>query len=88
MNTTKTVMLAAVTALTLSAGAAMAQSEVPSGAEGAYLAQQRQTAPKPATNLWGRIEGRVQAGASDIEHAHVGHTLPFNGDYGDLANPG
>jgi hypothetical protein len=88
MNTSKTLMLAAVTALTLGVGAAMAQSEVPSGAEGAHLSQQRRAAPKTANNLWGRIEGRVQAGASDIEHAHVGHALPFNGDYGDLANPG
>jgi len=88
MTNTRTLMLAAVTALTLGTGAAMAQSEVPSGAEGAYLSQQRQAAPKTAGNLWGRIEGRVQAGASDIEHAHVGHALPFNGDYSDLANPG
>jgi hypothetical protein len=87
MNATKTLMLAAVTALTLSAGAAMAQSQVPSAAAGATLTQQ-QTAPKTANNLWGRIEARVQAGASDIEHAHVGHVLPFNGDYSDLANAG
>jgi hypothetical protein len=88
MNTTKTLMLAAATALTLGAGAAMAQSQVPSGAEGAYMSQQRPAAPKTANNTWGRFEARVQAGASDIEHAHVGHALPFNGDYGDLANPG
>jgi hypothetical protein len=88
MNTTKTLMLAAVTALTLGAGAAMAQSEVPSDTEGAYFAQQRQAAPKTTTNWLGRVESRIQAGASDVEHAHVGHVLPFNGDYGDLANPG
>jgi hypothetical protein len=88
MHTTKTLMLAAVAALTLSAGAAMAQSEVPSSAEGAYMSQQRPAAPKTANTGWGRFEARVQAGASDIEHAHVGHVLPFNGDYGDLANPG
>ncbi|MGD0434702.1 MAG: hypothetical protein ABSA58_26800 [Acetobacteraceae bacterium] len=83
MNTTKTLMLAAVTALTLGVGTAMAQSQVLSNAEVTSVSQQ-QTAPKPASDLWGRIE----AGASDIEHAHVSHVLPFNGDYSDLANAG
>ena len=85
MYTTKTLMLAAVTILTLGSGAAMAQNESPSDAGRAQVSQQ-QTAPKPTTNLWGRIEARVQAGASDIEHGS--HVVPFNGDYGDLANPG
>jgi len=55
MYTTKALMLAAVAALTLSAGAAMAQSEVPSGAEGAYMSQQRPAAPKTVNTGWGRL---------------------------------
>jgi len=37
-----------------------------------------------------REAARVQAGSSDVGTARsrVGHELPFNGDYGDLANPG
>ena len=90
MTITKRLMLSAVTTFALGVGTAMAQSQVPGAAEGAYFSQpqtQQQTqqaAPKTAKGFWGRIE----AGASDIEHGHVGHTLPFNGDYSDLANPG
>jgi hypothetical protein len=73
MTNTKTLMLAAVTALTLGVGTAMAQAQVP----------QQQAAPK-TTNLWGRIG----AGASDIEHGPRGHVLPFDGGYTTLANPG
>jgi hypothetical protein len=84
---TRMLMLAAASAMAFGIGSAMAQSQVPSSAEGAYFSQpqaQQQGAPKTAKGFWGRIG----AGASDIEHAHVGHALPFNGDYGDLANPG
>jgi hypothetical protein len=84
MKTTTTLMLATVTVLTLGVGSAMAQSEVPSGAAGDFFSQQRQAAPKTVKNWW----GRVQAGASDVEHAHVGHVLPFGGDRTTLANPG
>jgi hypothetical protein len=84
MKTKTTFMLAAMTALTLGVGSAMAQSEVPSSAAGDYFSQQRHAAPKTVKNWW----GRVQAGASDVEHAHVGHVLPFDGDYTTLANPG
>ena len=37
-----------------------------------------------------RDNARVQAGSSDVGAAKtgIGHVLPFNGNYGDLANPG
>jgi hypothetical protein len=77
MKITKTLMLAAVTALTLSAGAAMAQSEVPSAGEAAYFAGQRHVAPKIVN------EG---SGSSDVDSARGGAAAQFN--YGTLANPG
>jgi hypothetical protein len=85
MDTTKTLMLAAAAAMTIGIGSAMAQSQVPSDAEGAYYSRphMQQATPKP-TSVWGRIG----AGASDVEHGPRGHVPPFNGDYGDLANPG
>jgi hypothetical protein len=46
MKTTKTIVLAAVAALSIGVGTAMAQSEVPSGSETAYLFGQRQAALK------------------------------------------
>ena len=86
MNTTRNLMLAAVAALSLGVGTAMAQSQVPSSNEGAYFTQQRQAAPK-IMNGWA---GPVQSGSSDVETPRpgIGHVLPFNGNYGDLANPG
>jgi hypothetical protein len=86
MNTIRNLMLAAVAALTLGAGTAMAQSQVPSSNEGAYFIQQRQTAPR-LLNGWA---APVQSGSSDVEtpRSGIGHVLPFNRDYGDLANPG
>jgi len=84
MTNAKTLMLAAATALTLGVGTAMAQSEVPSGVAGDYFAGQRQAAPRTAANPWTRL----QAGASDIKSGHVGHVVPFNGEYTRLANPG
>jgi hypothetical protein len=86
MNTIRNLMLAAVAALSLGVGTAMAQSQVPSSNEGAYFTQQRLTAPK-ILNGWA---GPVQSGSSDVEtpRSGIGHVLPFNGNYGDLANPG
>jgi hypothetical protein len=83
MTNTKTLMLVAVTAVTLGVGTAMAQSLVPSGAAGDYLAGQRQATLRTAPNPWIRLQDPIQAGASDIDHAHdmVGHTLPFDGGY-------
>jgi hypothetical protein len=86
MKSTRMLMLAAVAALTLGTGAAMAQGLTPSGAEGAYYSQQRQNAPR-VQNGWA---GPVQSGSSDVGAAGSGqsHIVPFNGDYGDLSNPG
>jgi hypothetical protein len=78
MTNTKTLMLAALTALTLGVGTAMAQSEVPAGA-GNWIGGP-QVAP--------RILNQVQSGSSDVERSGAGHVLPFSGNYGDLANPG
>jgi hypothetical protein len=77
MTNVKTVMLAAVAALTIGAGSAMAQSEVPSGSGNFWQI--------PSLNQ--RPHDRVQAGSSDAVR-NGAHTLPFGGDYGDLANPG
>jgi len=87
MNTTKTLMLAAVAALTIGAGAAMAQEgSTDPGVPYWTLARQAQ-ALKVAQ---ARGNARVQAGSSDVGAAKtgIGHVLPFNGNYGDLANPG
>ena len=88
MNTTKTLMLAAVAAaLSIGASTAMAQSQVPSSSEGDYFLQRHHAAPRVILNGWA---GPVQAGSSDVgtERTGSGHVLPFKGDYGDLANPG
>lgn len=87
MNT-KTLMLAAVTALSLGVGTAMAQSEVPSAPEATYFSGHRQAAPA-TINTWA---GQVQSGSSDVESARFGagsQALPLPAyDYGTLANPG
>jgi hypothetical protein len=87
MTMTKTLMLAAVTALTLGAGAAQAQSLGPSSAEGAYYTGQSRVTP--ATR--GNGTAQWQSGASDVpvQAPAIGHTLPFSPyEYGTLANPG
>ena len=76
MTITKRLMISAVTSLALGVGTAMAQAP--------QQTQQTQQQVAPKTNIWSRI----QTGASDIEHGPRGHVLPFNGDFGDLANPG
>jgi hypothetical protein len=73
---TKNMMLAAVTALTVGVGTAMAQSEGPSGAEATYFSGQCQVAPRI-------ISGG--AGASDLD-TQRGGAVRF--DYSTLANPG
>ena len=72
MNNTRNLMLAAVAALSLGVGTAMAQSQVPSSNEGTYYSQ-----PPTVTN------SQVQAGASDVE---TGYQVAW--DYSTLANPG
>jgi hypothetical protein len=80
MTNAKTLILAAAAALTLGAGSAMAQSQAAGGAGDFWQI--------PSLNQPPRIdEGRVQAGSSDLGR-NGSHTLPFNGAFGDLANPG
>jgi hypothetical protein len=87
MTTTKTLILAAVTALTLGNGAAYAQSEGHDAAVPYWTLQRQADALRGAEarnpNLFA-----VPAGSSDVDHFGVGHTLPFNGNFGTLANPG
>ncbi len=81
MNTTKTLMLAAVTALSLGAGSAMAQeSGGPSMPTIDYWAA-RQIAAEQAT--WAN---QVQYGSSDVNTLRG--DFPTRFDYSDLANPG
>jgi hypothetical protein len=75
MNTTKTLLLAAVSALSIGVGAAMAQSEMPSSGEGQYYQQKSIHAPVQ--------HEQVQAGDSDVR-ANNGHAI----DFSTLANPG
>jgi uncharacterized membrane protein len=72
MKTSKALMLAAATALTLGVGSAMAQSEVPSMASVPFVSGQRQAGQKVVN------EG---AGSSDVG-------APVHFDYTTLANPG
>ncbi len=77
MNITKTLMLAAVTAMSIRASGAMAQSEVPSAAQATYFSAPRHAAPRISN------EG---SGSSDVNTVRGG--APAHFDYGDLANPG
>ncbi len=88
MNTTKTLLLAAVAALTIGAGSAMAQSEGHDSSGAPYWTLARQADALRVAEA--RNAAKVQAGSSDVGTAKtgIGHVLPFNGDYGDLANPG
>lgn len=63
MKSTKTLMLAAVAALSLGVGTAMAQSEVPSAAEGAYFSGQHKAAPQAMTDG----SAQVPSGSSDVD---------------------
>jgi hypothetical protein len=72
MKSTKTLMIAAAAALLIGAGAAMAQSQVPSSREGTYYSQ-----PPTVTN------SQDQAGSSDVQ---TGYQVAW--DYSTLANPG
>ncbi len=78
MKTKTTIILAAGIFLALGIGGAMAQSEVP--ADAGYGGQQ------PAVK---NVRSQVQSGSSDTDTVRSGaHAIPFEGDYGDLANPG
>jgi len=88
MNTTKTLMLAAVAALSLGLGTAMAQSESNGNSGVPYWTLARQA--DALRQAEARNDARVQYGSSDVGTAKsgLGHVLPFGGDFGDLANPG
>jgi hypothetical protein len=84
MKAMKPLMLAAFATVSLAAVSAMAQGQNPSEPTNnswpANPTWSNQAAPPNAT--------RVQAGSSDPYGRRSGsHVLPFNGDYGDLANP-
>jgi hypothetical protein len=94
MNTTKTLMLAAVAALSLGAGTAMAQEGGPSmiGPNDWSIQQERAVyahqTPAPTA-------APVQAGSSDVDTSDhglasgwVGDKSPYRFDYGTLDNPG
>lgn len=76
MNTSKTLLLAAVTALTLGVGSAMAQ-EGPSMPTIDYWAAQAIAARQAQVVS----PNAVQSGSSDV-------AAPVHFDYSDLANPG
>jgi len=75
MNTTKTLMLAAVSALSIGVGVAMAQSEVPSAPPALYLQHNTIQAPVQPS--------QVQAGDDDVRMS----ALPVV-DFSTIANPG
>ena len=79
MNTFKTLALAAVSALSIGVGAAMAQGGGPSMPTPDYWYRHNQAliqAQQPQT--------RIQAGSSDVQHGRVG-AFP---NYTTLTNPG
>jgi hypothetical protein len=87
MTTTKTFMLAALTALSLGVGAAEAQNLAPSSTQGAYFSGHAR-----AALATGNRDGvRVPSGSSDAKPMRVpatSHTLPFSPyGYSTLANP-
>ena len=88
MTNTKTLMLAAVTALSLGMGTAMAQEGSQGNPGVPYWTLSRQA--DALHQMEARNAGRIQAGSSDtgMLKSGMGHVLPFNGDYGDAANPG
>jgi hypothetical protein len=82
MSTTKILALAAVAAMSLGIGAAMAQSDGPSAPDPNYGPNQQFYAP----NAPARSSSAVQAGSSDVDTTRA--AKPGMYDYGDLANPG
>jgi hypothetical protein len=88
MNPTKTFILAAVAALTIGAGSAMAQEGSQGNPGVPYWTLARQAEALRVAQA--RNTARVQAGSSDVGVTKTGsgHVLPFNGDFSDLANPG
>jgi len=80
MNTTKTLALAVLAALSLGIGSAMAQ-------DGGSMPADFYGVVKTPTGSHKVAAPRVQAGSPDVHAVRSGaHVPPFNGDYGDLAN--
>ena len=82
MTTIKTLTLAAVTALSLSAGAAMAQSESPSVNQ--YLPAAPASATQRGPAAANALNQFPQSGSSDVNTTHPGTALFPEWKYGDL----
>jgi hypothetical protein len=82
MNKTTTLALAVLTALSLGIGSAMAQ-------EGGSMPAEFYGVVNAPTGIHKAATPRIQAGSSDVGAVRSrAHVVPFNGDYGDLANSG
>jgi hypothetical protein len=82
MNTSRTLALAAITALSLGMGTAMAQSDGASAPNPSYGPGQ-QFFGAPA----GRTSGAIQSGSSDVDATRsANHGYGY--DYGTMADPG
>lgn len=82
MKTMKSLMLAAMAVVSLGVGTAMAQ-------EGGALSPDFYGVVKTPGQSQQAVIPAVQAGSSDVDMPRSGaHFLPFNGNYGTLANPG
>jgi len=90
MKTTKSLILAGLTVLSLGIGSAMAQSEGQGYSGVPYWTLERQA--EALRQAQTRNPGVVQSGSADVDSARfgqIGHTLPFSPhSYGTLANPG
>jgi hypothetical protein len=85
MKTTKMFAIVALTALSLGMGTAMAQEGGNGGALAPYWTLQRQA--DALHRAQARNPNLIQSGSSDQWRSGP-HVLPFNGNYGTLANPG
>jgi hypothetical protein len=82
MNPTKTLALAALAALSLGIGSAMAQ-------DGGSLSADFYGVVNTPTGTHKAATPRIQAGSPDTNVVRSrAHVPPFNGDYGALANSG
>jgi hypothetical protein len=93
MKTTKTLMLAAVAALSLGVGTAMAQEGVSMIAPNDWSIQQERAVYAHQTQA--PAAAPVQAGSSDVETSDhglasgwAGDNAPYRFDYSTMANPG
>ena len=88
MKTTKIVALAALAALSLGIGNAMAQEGSQGNPGVPYWTLARQA--DALRQVEARNASRVQAGASDVDtmRSGISHVPPFNSNFTTLANPG